>query len=246
MLSASFVRDRRDDPADSRKGMYLSADVGASAHPLGSEASFNRLLAQYTTYHPLGKSVVLARTTQFGLQEPFGSLRTATFLRPGQPPLVVSTREVPLPERFFSGGGNTHRGFSVNQAGPRDLETGFPVGGSGLLMNSVELRFPVRRPSIGGVLFHDMGNVFRRVGDISFRVRQRDLSDFDYMVHAVGGGIRFKTPIGPLRLDLAWSLNPPRFFGLRGSQTDLLRGTATSRLGRLDHFQFFFSIGQTY
>lgn len=247
MLSASFIRDRRDDPTDSRKGTYLTVDAGSSARQVGSEANFNRLLTQFTTYHRFGKDLVLARTTQFGLQEPFGRLRRVLLPQKDAPPREVFTREIPLPERFFSGGGNSHRGFAVNQAGPRDLQTGFPVGGSGLLMNSLELRFPVRRPDFGGVLFHDMGNVFRRVGDISFRVRQKNLDDFDYMVHAVGAGVRYRTPIGPVRLDFAWSFNPPEFMGLRGNLRDFLRGkVGPPQRRRLDHFQFFFSIGQTY
>ena len=218
MLGASFVRDRRDDPTDSHRGLFLTTDVGLSASRLGSEANFSRFLSQHRTYHPLGSNLVLARTTQFGVAEPFG--------KPGQP-------DIPLPERFFSGGGNSHRGFSVNQAGPRDGETGFPIGGRALLLNSLELRFPLLGRNVGGVLFHDMGNVFAKLDDIGFRVKQRDPSDFSYMVHAVGAGLRYKTPIGPLRLDLAWSINPPAFVGSTGTR-------------RLNNFQFFFSIGQTF
>ncbi len=244
--SFTYLRDRRDNPTDSKKGEFISVDLGVSSTWVGSEANFNRLLAQYTTYHPFGKKLVLARTTQFGLQEAFGGLRQVVVPQASGPPVITYTREIPLPERFFSGGGNSHRGFSVNQAGPRDLETGFPVGGNGLLMNSVELRFPVRGDDFGGVLFHDAGNVYTKVGDISFRTKQRDVTDFNYMVHSVGAGVRYKTPIGPLRVDFGYALNPPRFFGLHGSVSDLLKGTAPSDLQRLSHFQFFFSIGQTY
>ena len=254
MPSATLIRDRRDNPADSRRGIFLSADVGISASALGSEANFNRLALQYTSYHPFGKNIVLARSTQLGIQEPFGGLRTVVPLGAASP---VFTREIPLAERFFSGGGNSHRGFAVNQAGPRDPVTGFPLGGAGLFINSVELRFPVRKPDLGAVLFHDAGNVFRRIGNLSFRVGQRvtaedmankRITDFDYMVHAVGLGIRYNTPIGPVRLDFSYALNPPRFYGLSGTINDLIRnpGNTTRDLHRLSRFQFFFSIGQTY
>ena len=72
---------------------------------------------------------------------------------------------IPLPEVFFAGGGNSHRGFGLNQAGPRDPDSGFPVGGSALFVNSEELRFPpISLPYLGEgfgfAIFHDMGNVF--------------------------------------------------------------------------------------
>ncbi len=225
MLGASFVRDRRNDPTESRRGSFLTMDAGLSSSLVGSGANFVRFLGQFSTYHALGPNLVLARNTRFGVADPFG--------RPRQVLNELGEPDIPLPERFFSGGGNSHRGFGINQAGPRDLETGFPIGGRALLLNSLELRFPLLGQTIGGVLFHDMGNVFARLDDISFRVKQRDLTDFSYMVHAVGTGLRYKTPIGPLRLDLAWSINPPAFVGSTGT-------------GRLNNFQFFFSIGQTF
>ena len=74
------------------------------------------------------------------------------------------------------------------------------------------------------------------------------------MVHAVGFGIRYRTPIGPLRVDLAYSINPPRFFGYKGTREELLNAgplpctTQPDRcqVQRISHFQFFFSIGQTF
>jgi outer membrane protein assembly factor BamA len=174
-----------------------------------------------------------------------------------------------LPERLFSGGNVSHRGFPENQAGPRDLgtpagpggtattPTGFPLGGNALFFNTFELRFPLLGDNINGVVFHDMGNVFQNVSDLSFRVRQRNLQDFDYMVHAVGVGIRYKTPIGPVRLDLAYSINPPSFVGFKGTLNQLLQCNPSIPVDQLpdacrgqtqniSHFQFFVSIGQTF
>ena len=59
---------------------------------------------------------------------------------------------------------HTIRGFPMNQAGPRDPETGFPLGGNALLFHSTELRFPLIGDNIHGVLFHDMGNVYSGLG----------------------------------------------------------------------------------
>ena len=66
------------------------------------------------------------------------------------------------------------------------------------------------------------------------------------MVQAAGFGIRYKTPVGPLRLDLAYSFNPPAFNGLTGTYADLLANTAQTVPQRVKHFQFFFSIGQAF
>jgi len=85
-------------------------------------------------------------------------------------------------------------------------------------------------------------------------VKQDNLKDFDYMVHSVGFGIRYRTPIGPFRMDLAYSINPPQFFGFKGTEQDLVNAGVNpcanvpnqcTQQG-VSHFQFFFSIGQTF
>ena len=252
LLSAGLFQDRRDDPVDAKHGRYNSIDLGLASYYTGSADSFGRLLMQNSTYHPLNKWLVLARTTQFGALIPYGRARSVTSTGADGQTVVSFTREIPLPERFFAGGPYSDRGFPINQAGPRDLVTGFPVGGDGLLFNTVELRFPLRSRNLGGALFHDMGNVFSQAQNINFSVHQRSQQDFDYMVHAVGFGIRYRTPIGPVRLDFAYSINPPSFKGFNGTIADLEAiGTGAIPPGkisdqRISHFQFHFSLGQTF
>jgi outer membrane protein insertion porin family len=232
ILSASWLRERRDNPVDSTRGYFTNIDFGSAAGFFGSQTDFLRLLARNSSYHRIGDEIILARSFVFGLQR-----NTASSQRES---------DIPLPERFFAGGSSTHRGFPDNQAGPRDLSTGFPLGGSALLMHNLELRFPLLGDAIGGVLFHDMGNVYSRVQDISFRYRQRDLEDFNYAVHAAGFGLRYRTPVGPIRLDLAFAPNSPRFFGFEGSREDLIAGTGRKVNQRISRFQFHFSLGQTF
>ena len=244
-LSWSMIIDRRDDPVDPHKGIYTTLNLGIAERAVGSQVNFSSFLGRNATYHRLGKRLVLARNTTFGQLQPFS----------GGNPL----QDIPLAEHFFSGGGTSHRGFPENQAGPRDPTTGFPLGGTALLFNQTELRFPLIGDNIGGVLFHDMGNVYSSIGKVSFRVLQRSDSDFDYSVHAVGFGLRYRTPVGPVRIDLAWSINSPRFFGFKGTQSDLLNagplpcapGQPPPPVGqcviqRIGHLQYFFSIGQTF
>ena len=258
MLSVSLIQDRRDNPGNPRHGMYNTMSVGLSDKFFGSQRSFARALFRNATYYPLGKTWVFARQTQFGLIVPFAN-----------PAGVGAQESVPLPERFYAGGGDSLRAFPYNQAGPRDIgaplvpggpssePTGFPLGGNALFINNLELRFPFIGQNIQGVLFHDMGNVYGSLRDISFRFHQNNAQDFNYMVHAAGFGIRYRTPVGPVRADFAYSINPPNFVGFSGTPSQLINcnpnipqsqlpSYCQSTPQNVSHFQFFFSIGQTF
>ncbi len=234
-FSSTYIQDRRDDPVDAKRGRYTTVDFGVASHAFASSSNFLRLLARNATYYRLKRDIVLARNTQFGLLSPYGSTGRED-----------PATNIPLPERFFSGGANSHRGFPENQAGPRDLITGFPLGGKATLMNSVELRFPLIGDNIGGVFFHDAGNVYSGASNISFRWKQRDFRDFDYMVHAFGFGLRYRTPIGPVRIDLALSPNSARFNGYEGTLQDLLNQRGRTTQLRVNQFQFHISLGQAF
>ncbi len=245
IASINIVQDRRDDPVEPHKGVYNTLDLGLADRVFGSQVNFLRFLGRNASYYPIGKRFVLARSVLFGNIYGFGFL-------PGE----NAAEGIPLPERFF-GGGTSLRAFPENQAGPRDPSTGFPLGGNVLFSNQTELRFPLIGENVGLVLFHDMGNVYSSISNFSFRVHQRDTEDFDYMVHAVGVGIRYRTPVGPLRLDLGYSINPPRFFGFNGTTQDLINAGPVPcspppgipnqcSVQRVSHFQYFFSIGQTF
>ena len=258
MLSGNLVQDRRDNPADAHRGIYNTVDIGLASKAFGSQRTFGRVLLRNATYTPIGKKLVFARQIEFGLVQPFHI-----------PKGLTESEVIPLPERFFGGGSISHRGFPENQAGPRDIgtpqgpgapasqPTGFPLGGNAILFSNLELRFPLLGENIGGVIFEDAGNIYSRISDISFRLRQPSIREFNYMVHAVGFGIRYKTPIGPVRVDLAYSINPPSFVGFKGDINDLLSCNPNLPLEQLPsvcqgvrqntgHVQFFFSIGQTF
>jgi outer membrane protein assembly factor BamA len=244
IASLNIVHDRRDDPVEPHKGMFNTLDIGVADRYLAAQPSFLRLLARNATYHPIGRRVVVARSTEFG---------DLYSLRSRENPFDA----IPLAERFFGGGGTSHRGFPQNQAGPRDNSTGFPLGGTALLFNQTELRFPLIGEDIGGVLYHDAGNIYSSLSNMSLRFNQRDLQDFDYMVHGVGLGLRYRTPVGPLRVDLGYNVNTPKYFGFNGSQQDLINAGVTPcsppagvpnlcQERRVSRLAFFFSIGQTF
>jgi outer membrane protein insertion porin family len=270
----SYIRNKRDNNLESTKGSYTTVDAGVASSYFGSEADFSSILTQNSTYHSFGKNrptekkFVFARSLRIGVETAFGN---TAILPPGQvcPNLSVtncpSTTVIPLAERFFSGGGNSHRGFGLNQAGPRDPTTGFPVGGSALFLNNVEMRFPPTtlpffQDNVSFAIFEDAGNIFtdgRNMLDNLLRWRQKNPQlclqqstatqcDYSYISHAVGVGVRYKTPIGPVRFDFGYNLNPPAFPSTQ-TVTDKTGKTTTIFVPQhASHFNVYFSIGQSF
>jgi len=275
----TFIRDKRDNPLESTKGQYFTLDTFVASSYFGSQSDYTRALSQESTYYAFGHpnhKFVFARSTTLGLEQVYRGTRV---LPPGACEVTNLTTScaqgvtvIPLPEEFFAGGDNSHRGFGLNQAGPRDPDSGFPVGGSALFVNKEELRFPaVSLPYLGEgfgfAIFHDMGNVFTAGHDMLkgvLRWHQPDPSQclqpggvpvtpctnyfnnsgYDYTSHVAGVGLRYKTPIGPLSFDFGYNLNPTSYFqGLVNSKGSL---TGDFETQRLRHFNVFFSIGQPF
>lgn len=197
-VSSTVIEDTRDKPLDAHKGVYETLDFRVVPSAFGSTANFTRLLEQYAFYKPF-HGIVFANSIRLGLAKPF------------------SNSNVPASQRFFAGGGTTLRGFPTNEAGPiRDVpfcQTGtttncplvpVPVGGNQLFILNSELRFPIPGISIfgnqlGGVVFYDGGNVYRRINFPDF------VNNYS---NTVGVGLRYNTPIGPVRFDIGRNLNP--------------------------------------
>ena len=245
-LAANYRRDRRDDPLDTHRGSYNSVQFALAKSYGDGFANFARIDLQNHWYHPLNAdgTVILARSTQIGVELPFGPRSLISFTNPVSGATSASLQYVvPLPERYLSGGSDSLRGFAINQAGPRDPITAFPVGGEAMLVNNLELRFPLIGPNIGGVVFYDLGNVYstpRQMVRSLFRWRPPSATDNDFTSHTVGLGLRYRTPVGPVRLDTGYLLNAPTFqYFSSGAQPAVL-------LQRLPPFHFFFSIGQTF
>ena len=154
-------------------GTVLRGRIDNSTTALISDVSFVKLVLEARHYLPLSQRLLLATRLKLGGIEPYGA-----------------STEVPFNVRFFAGGPGSVRGFELNRLGPVNSE-GDPIGGMSLIEGSVELRFPLFG-DFGAVLFVDFGNVFAS----SFTYRLGDLR------YAVGPGLRYNTPVGPLRLDV--------------------------------------------
>jgi outer membrane protein insertion porin family len=273
-FGVTWFRDSRDNPADASKGSFNSADFSDADTYWGASASFLRFFFQNSTYYPIKRRFSFARSTRFGILAPYRDTVSLTFPAPTVPPLPTL---IPLPERFFAGGGTSLRGFALNQAGPRDAVTGFPVGGQALLVLNQEFRFPMRLPylgtSLGGAIFYDGGNVYSRLSRISFRatlpqptfgLQNPSLppgptnlpvcltncsNELNYFAHTVGIGVRYKTPVGPIRVDLGYQLNRPSFvipIPCPSNTPSCLLGSLGQQSTRLPGFQIFFNLGSNF
>lgn len=258
----NFIRDTRDDALDAHHGTFNTVALFLSYSKFGSQANFSRIDITNSSYYDIGKRHwVVARQTRYGQERAFGD---------GTQLLI------PLPERLYAGGATSHRGFSINAAGPRDPETGYPLGGAAAMVNTLELRtpypnLPLLGNNLGFVFFHDMGNVFNTSSDVwpSFRnFHQPDEKScrtvptvntnpdgtlnvvvqpcsFNYWSHDLGLGARYRTPIGPVRVDFSYNLDPPYFPEVYDYQSST-SNVPQPKIGQAGHFNFFFSIGQTF
>jgi outer membrane protein insertion porin family len=283
-LGVTWFRDTRDNPADASKGSFNSANFSDADTALGSSASFLRFFFQNSTYYPIKRRFSFARSTRFGFLVPYRDTVSLSFPPPAPGECTAGATVsgplptiIPLPERFFGGGGTSLRGFALNQAGPRDICTGFPVGGQAMLILNQEFRFPMRLPfvgtSLGGAIFYDGGNVYSRLSRISFSsmlpaptfalqnpalpagptnvpvCATNCTNELNYFAHTLGLGVRYKTPVGPIRIDLGYQLNRPSFvipIPCPSNATNCPIGSLGQQGTRLPGFQIFFNLGSSF
>jgi outer membrane protein insertion porin family len=180
-VELGLLRDSRNSFLDPTRGSRNSIFGLYAGGPLGGDNSFYRTLFDSSWYLPLFWD------TTFMIR---GRLGYADGLE-GKP--------LPLYERFYVGGINTVRGFKFGDVGPKDVNTGENIGGNKKLIFNLEYIFPlISDIRLKGVVFYDAGNAFDDVESI-------DISD---LRSSVGGGFRWISPIGPLRVEWGYNLDP--------------------------------------
>ena len=197
-IGSSIARDTRDDAFEPTGGYFMSAEGSLASRFLGGQVGFIRSYLQAQGYRSLvpSRRLVFAARAAVGLAD--GLPREITTTDAAGNPVTEIIEDLPASERFFAGGDTTVRGFALDSLGTAQTLTpsGFPRGGNGLVLLNAELRFPVLGKLAGGV-FVDAGNVFERVS-------QMDLAE---LRTTAGFGLRYRSPVGPLRFDVGFKLD---------------------------------------
>jgi outer membrane protein assembly factor BamA len=188
-FSGSLLRDTRTDVVNTQGGSFLVVTTDVAARAIGSEVGFVKTYVQAFKYIrlPAARRAVLALGGRLGAAHGFP--RTVE---------GVLVQDLPASERFFAGGDTTVRGFSLDRLGTASTisPSGFPTGGNGLVIVNAEVRVGVFG-AFDGVTFLDAGNVYARARNI-------DLTD---LRPAGGVGLHYRSPIGPIRVELGFNLD---------------------------------------
>ena len=204
-ISLDGGRNTTNNLLDAKQGYVLALHVEQAGQWLGGKYDYYEGTTEGRLYHSFGDRVVAAGQIRFGSVDALGD----------------PENKVPFFKRYFLGGATNLRGWGRFEVSPLS-GTGFPLGGHSFMNFSTELRANLWR-NLGGVLFLDGGNVW-------YDRWTYNVNDLRY---DAGPGLRYQTPIGPIRADLGFQLNP--IPGL------MVNGKPEAR-----HFRFHFSIGQAF
>jgi outer membrane protein insertion porin family len=210
ILTANYVRDTRDATLDAHKGFYQSFQIDFNPKAIGSSVNFTRVLGQVAYYRKIFGNTVWANSIRLGFETALGD------------------SHVPISQEFFSGGGSTLRGFPLNGAGPQNVITAcgdpgdpstcvpikVPLGGRQLAILNSEFRIPLSMimKNLGVAAFYDGGNVFKAIGF------------HGQYTNSIGVGLRYSTPVGPVRIDVGHNLNGQP--GIKSTQIFVTLGQA--------------------
>jgi outer membrane protein assembly factor BamA len=219
-FSTGVTWDGRDNPLVPTRGMFLTADAEVAGRAIGSEVGYIKTFFQASNFVRLGATskTVFATRAQLGLARGFERTVMSTDAE-GQPRTDVVS-DLPISQRFFAGGSTSVRGFQIDRLGVYnpmcagcgviDPVTGLSLGGNSLLVLNGELRRTVTRlfnRNLGVVGFLDGGNVFAKAADLDL-LRLRG---------AAGFGVRYDSPLGPVRLDFGFKISRRTIAGQRES-----------------------------
>ncbi|CAG1065023.1 Outer membrane protein assembly factor BamA [uncultured bacterium] len=187
-------RDTRNDAFFPSEGSVMSAFTELAGGPLGGTSYFVKYEGEAVKFFPLPWDTVLSVHGTAGYVQGYEG------------------RQAPIYERYFLGGINSIRGFETRTVGPKDADTGDLIGGNTMFAANIEYLFPlIPEQNIRGLVFFDAGNAYK--GRI----------DFSDVRTSAGTGIRWFSPLGPLRLELGFNLDPRT--GESSSQWDFAIGS---------------------
>jgi outer membrane protein assembly factor BamA len=242
-ITVTAVRDRVNSPLDPTRGSVVTASLVYASRLVGSDSlyEFNRAEFEMARYYPVGRWAVFAWRVRAGTALPQRITLSGT-----------EARYLPPDQRFYAGGPNSVRGYGRNELGPHvyvttnlnDIENNLvvaPTGGNSVFVMNAELRLPspVFRQRVRIGVFVDVGQVWER---------QNELLSFERMRVTPGAGLRFATPLGPVRFDVAF--NPydfeegPLYF--RDPMTNDLTLVQDAYRRKAPRLVYQFAVGQAF
>lgn len=178
-LALNLTRDTTDSKFNPTQGYILSATGEDAGGAFGGDKDFYKISGLGDVFFNYQEKLVLEFKVRAGWADEYDD-----------------TKSVPIYERFFAGGADTVRGYKERSIGPRDSRTGDPIGGESMLIGNAEATYPIFK-NFKIAVFYDLGNVWEKSDDIAS-------GDFK---SAVGCGVRIKTPIGPVKIDMGYPLD---------------------------------------
>jgi outer membrane translocation and assembly module TamA len=200
-----MVRDTSNSDTNPDTGSAISGAVKIASTYLGSELAFIQPAVELKKFARLPLGTVLA-----------GRVKLETILD------LEKQQDIPISKRLFLGGANTVRGYAYQQLGPLDT-SGNPEGGRFAMFANIEFRRPIYG-IVAGVLFLDMGVL----DEEELRL------DRDDILYSAGAGLRLDTPVGPIRFDFGYKLNPPETIGDKAVSSPM------------DRWRIHFNIGHAF
>jgi outer membrane protein assembly factor BamA len=224
------VLDLRDDPIDPRSGAFFANSLQVAGYVFGGDATDIKVQPEARTYVPISRTVTFATRATVGFVFPqnYGeTLRAGQAPTDANDPAAIQDQQLLLFRAFYSGGPNSNRGYPFRGVGPhgvlgfllpatvscdlgtQDPECFRPLGGLSLWEASLEVRFPVFGP-LRATTFLDASDVTREVATLRF--------DFPHL--SPGLGLRYATPVGPIRLDIGYRLPFAQQIGAASQRLD--------------------------
>lgn len=179
-MGLALSYDTRDNVFNPTRGYQVSGSIEEAGGIFTGDKDFVRATAYAAFYHTFFEKIVLELKARAGWENPYGK-----------------TDDVPIYERFYAGGANTIRGYKERRVGPRDPSTNDPLGGEAMLIGNIEITFPIYERLIKGAVFYDAGNVWKKNKDF--------IVGGNYKA-GTGVGVRVKTPLGPVKVDMGYPL----------------------------------------
>jgi outer membrane protein insertion porin family len=178
---ADLIWNDTEDPFNPQHGEIATLYASTASHAFGSDYRYWRVLGEIRKYYSLGWQTVLAGRLKMGFEHSYGSIA-----------------DIPLSERFYSGGEGSVRGYGLRRIGPLS-SANQPLGGLSLFEGSLELRRPLFW-KLSGSLFFDCGQVSTH----------QERVPVDALQCGAGPGISVNTPVGPIVVDLGFPTKPPQ------------------------------------